>query len=186
VFVVEEESVVQPESWLPVEMNLKTGEMRPKLPHRKAPNEPGGANSAPQKAGPLFFRVYKTNWLDLVRNGDITMSQLGLFCALMAFADWGTNRLVHPETKGLLSLSELSKLLSLDRKHLTNTLATLEGKGLVSVQQQASGLDKYILVNAQVAYFGKHMSNVGDHAQAFADSAYQPVVPVTYTEPKLK
>jgi hypothetical protein len=180
---------------VPVVMDVDTGELRamtpddvveevkPKAPKGKAKNEENGG-VIPPKTHNLYFRVYKTNWADLVLKSGLSFSQLGLLVALMAYADWGTNRLVHPETKQLLSINALAELWNKNRKHLSESLYDLEDKGLISLV--GHGASKYILVNAQVLWFGKFMSNIKEHVEQFKDAEYKPVVTVGYREPPQK
>jgi hypothetical protein len=180
---------------VPVVMDVETGEMRPMTPddvvEDTKPKEPKGkARNAesggvvPPKTHNLYFRVYKTNWADLVCKSGLSFSQLGLLVSLMAFADWGTNRLIHPETKQLLSISALAELLGRNRKHLSESLYDLEEKGLIALV--GHGASTYILVNAQVLWFGKFMSNIREHAEQFKEHKYKPVVAVGYREPPQK
>jgi hypothetical protein len=177
-------------TYMPAVYDLETGEQRPmteeeykesRKPVRRARLADEDGAIAP-KSNSLFFRVYKTNWYDLVQNSGLTMAQLGLFVSLMALADWGTNRLVHPETRMPLSMRALSQLLNIDRKHLIAVVGVLEEKGLIAVREM--GNITYLLVNAHVMYFGKFMSNMDEHRQAFVEGKYTPVVPVAYRPPE--
>jgi len=64
-----------------------------------------------------FFRVYCSNWADIIDHKRLSFIEVGVLMSLMRFVDWESNFLVHPVTGKNLNASELARLL----KRVTHT-----------------------------------------------------------------
>lgn len=135
----------------------------------------------PDGRTPEFFRVYRTNWVDLVRKRRVTFNEIGVLMSLLAFVGWESCFLVHPKTGENLSEVELAELLGVDRKRLRESIQDLNRKGLVAIVKRGEGRSNHYLLNSHVVFFGKYMKDLSEHA-AFAKVEYQPVVPIVYKE----
>jgi DNA-binding IclR family transcriptional regulator len=112
----------------------------------------------------------------------------------MAFAEWGTNKLIDPDTKRYMTVTGLADKLGMVRKHVTYSLVWLEEQGFVRTLPQDDG-SKQIMVNAQLMWYGKEMLNIDEQFKAFnpVDAKtgeyvpiYKPEYPVVYKERKKK
>jgi biotin operon repressor len=137
-----------------------------------------------------FFKVYRTNWLDivwLVSKKEISIHEAGLFMCLLAFVGWNNNRLVHPKTGNTLSLSELATLLDMERKHLGKCVHRLKDKGLLSLVRAEKGNDLYVVLNSQLAYYGKYMTNMDEHSGFYTGEAgFEPQLQIKYRDQPTK
>lgn len=133
----------------------------------------------PRYKRPPFFVVYRPNWLDIVRKKRLTFHEVGVFMSLLAFLDWQGTSLVHPDTGAPLNESNLAELLKTDRKHLSDTLRSLNDKGMVFLINKGRGNPSGIMLNSHVVFFGKAIKDPTEHAH-FESCNYEPVRRVHY------
>jgi biotin operon repressor len=136
-----------------------------------------------RKNQPWFFRIYRTNWMDLILKKRLTTNEIGVLVSLMTFLDWESNYLVHPKTRELLSMNRLAELLRVDRKQLDKTVQSLKDKGLVAITDTGRGRGKKVQLNSHVLYFGEKIRDINEH-KVFDDVNYKPVVRKTYRQRK--
>jgi hypothetical protein len=140
--------------------------------------------------GVNFIRFYRDNWLDLVRSKDgkcaLSIHECGLLAKLSAFADWNTNRLVHPVFRNLLSITELAELVGIARSNLVVGLGNLKRKGMLHIVDD--GQRKYVVLNPNVVFFGKWADNYEELVDLFEGGkcTYRPKVEVPYKKMKAK
>lgn len=132
-----------------------------------------------------FLRLYRTNWQDIVLKRRLTFTEAGVLMHLLAFVDWESNWLVHPETGANLNESELAGLLKCDRATLHGSLVALNKKGMIAIVKRGEGCPNHILFNSNVASYGKYMRNLRDH-EVFDGGAYEAPVRIKYKEPPMK
>lgn len=134
---------------------------------------------------PWFFRIYRTNWMDLILRKRLSIHELGVLVALMTFLDWESNYLVHPKTKELLSLNKLAELLQTNRDQLDKTIKSLNDKGLVAITSKGKGRGKAFQLNSHVLFYGEKFRDLNEH-KVFDDCAYEPVVDKRYKQRETK
>lgn len=130
---------------------------------------------------PWFFRVYRTNWMDLILKKRLTFNEIGVLMAMMTFLDWESNYLVHPKTKEVLSTNKLAELLKTDRKRLDQTIQSLKQKGLVAVTDNGNGRAKKYQLNSHIMFFGEQFRDINDH-KVFDDAPYKPLIYKRYRQ----
>lgn len=140
----------------------------------------------PYKNDVAYLRIFKTNLLDIVKNQRLKVSEIGILTSMMAFADWNTNRVVHPDSGNTLSVSELARLLGMDRGNLGQAVRALAEKGVILIQQNPEANEKYIVINAQIAHFGKFLSNMEEHQQMWDKGPYTPAISLRFKVPKIR
>jgi hypothetical protein len=141
-----------------------------------------GKQRPPKGRTPEFFRVYRTNWLDIIRKKKLTVHEGGFLMFLMGFIGWESSFLVHPDTGENLTASSLAKVLGMDRGNVSDLLHRLNRQGFVFIVNRGEGRENHIMFNINVAFFGKYLKDIREQ-KAFTDVAYQPALPIKYEEP---
>lgn len=129
-----------------------------------------------------FFKIYRTNWVNLVKKKKLTMYEFGLFAQLMAYVDWQSPYLVHPRTKENMNESEIAGQLDMDRTHIHNSLMALCDKGLIAKVNKGRGRPSHFMLNTNVVFYGSQIKDINDHITFIKDCAYQPKVLLRYNE----
>ncbi len=139
----------------------------------------------PRYQRPPFFVVYRPNWLDIVRKKRLSFHERGVLASLLAFLDWQGTSLVHPDTQIPLNESSLADLLGSDRKSLSETLKSLNDKGMIFLINKGKGNPSGIMLNPNVFFFGKTMKDPTEAAH-FGTCNYEPVRRVAYRKTPAK
>lgn len=130
---------------------------------------------------PQFYKVYVTNWQDIIKKKRLTLNEVGLFMSLLSFLDWESPYIVHPTTHKNLSCSGIADLLGLHREHIRQLLDRLCEKGMIAKVNRGVGCPCHYMLNCNIVHFGKYMRDLND-AKVFVNCAYGPVVSVEYRE----
>lgn len=145
----------------------------------------GGYTPPVQGKQPNFYKLYATNWQDIIQKKRLSFNEVGLFVSLLSFLDWESPYVVHPETGKPLSCYAIAKLLQCDRKHIETILERLCDKGMVAKVNRGYGYSCHYMLNSNVVHFGKYMRDLNDHNN-FSNCPYKPPVEVKYRESKKK
>lgn len=132
-----------------------------------------------------FFRLYRTNWLDIIRKHKLTVHEGGFLMFMLGFIKWESTFLVHPDTGELLTVSSLADLLGLDRSNVSEMLDRLNRKGFIIICKKGDGRANNFMFNTNVAFFGKYLKDLTEH-DAFKMKEYQPAARLEYKEPPPK
>jgi len=133
-----------------------------------------------------FFKLYATNWRDIVLNKRLTPYEAGVFSMLMAFLDWQSPYIVHPKTKRNMSESEIANELKISRSQLHDTIQSLVDKGLVAKVNKGIGRECHFMLNTNVCFNGNAIRDKNDHNVFLKDCAYKPPVTIKYREAQTK
>jgi len=139
----------------------------------------------PVKEGrrPHFYRVYCTNWADIIDKKRLSFVEIGVLMSLMRFVDWESNFLVHPVTGKNLNLSELAKLLKTSDSHLPEHINSLHKKGLLSiVKRGGNGYPNHYILNSHILFKGNKIKDLNEHEIFNRDCPYEPPVKIKYKE----
>lgn len=131
---------------------------------------------------PDFFKVYRTNWLDIVLKKKLEIDEIGFLMAIMAFIDWESNFLVHPKTRKNLSCRNIADLLRIDKNYTLECMNKLNKKGLIAVVKFGDGYPNHYIVNTNVLFRGSKIKDMNEYNRFAQDCPYQPVVDVKYKQ----
>ena len=162
-------------------IDIETGEVLSQHwdEQRKAPS--GRPPDSAKK--PHFYRVYCTNWADLIDKKRLTFVEVGVLMSLLRFTDWESNFLVHPRTGKNLSASEIAGLLKTDRAGLMKHLEALHRKGLLAIVKcGGNGYANHYILNSHVVFKGSRMKDLNEHERFSKDCPYEPPLRVRYKE----
>jgi hypothetical protein len=158
-------------------LDAETGEIYDafwKVNHKKLP----GRNAKK----PHFIKLYRTNWVDIVKKKKLSIHEAGLLVILMAYIDWQSPYLVHPDTGENLNEKEIADLLGIHRGHLHNQLDSLCSKGLIAKINKGKGSPNNYMINSNVFFFGSAIKDINDHLVFTKDCEYIPPVVLKYKE----
>ena len=141
----------------------------------------GKYNGHQKGDGTRFFKVYATNWRDVVAKKRLSLVETGLFFSLLSFLDWESPYLLHPDTHKLLSGSGIAHLIGHDRKHVDEILCRLVEKGMLAKVNCGIGHSCAYMLNSNLVHFGKYMKDLNDHYN-FEKCSYEPVIKTMYHE----
>lgn len=133
-----------------------------------------------------FLKFYRTNWLDIVLKKHLTPYETGVFSLLLAFLDWQSPYIVHPNTGKNLNESELADLLKIDRAQLNTTIQVLCDKGMLKKVCGGKGRPNHFMINTNVAFYGNTIKDINDHITFVKDCVYKPTLEIKYKETPLK
>lgn len=133
-----------------------------------------------------FFKLYTTNWRDIVSNKRLTPYEAGVFSMLIAYLDWQSPYIVHPKTKRNMSESEIANELKISRSQLHDTLQSLVDKGMIAKVNKGVGRECHFMLNTNVCFNGNTIQDINDHVVFLKDCAYKPVVEIKYRETQNK
>jgi len=163
-------------------IDLETGEVIDEYWNNRTRGKIG---RPPKESGkkPHFYRVYCSNWADIIDKKRLTFVEVGVLMSLMRFVDWQSNFLVHPKTGKNLNASELARLLKTSDSHLPEHLEVLHKKGLLSVVKcGGKGYPNHYILNSHVLFKGNRIKDMNEHERFSKDCPYLPPVAVTYKE----
>jgi len=161
--------------------DIETGEILDQF-WRERRKKPSGR---PPDGGkqPNFYRVYCTNWADVIDRKRLTFSEIGVLMSLMRFVDWESNFLIHPITRQNLSCQEIAKLLNTERNRLNEHMEVLHKKGLLAIVKcGGNGFPNHYILNTNILFKGNRIKDVNEHKRFIKDCAYEPPVKVKYKE----
>jgi hypothetical protein len=146
-----------------------------------------GFNARPDKMieknnSPYFIKLYRTNWLDIVKKKNLTPTEAGIFSLCLAFVGWETNYLVDPETFEPLNESDIAKLTGFDRSTIHSAMESLNSKGLVAIVKKGKGRPNNFQINSNIAFWGSKIKDISEHNVFCRDCAYEPKIIVKYKE----
>lgn len=144
--------------------------------HDKLPGRPEGGKKA------HFYKLYTTNWRDVVINKRLTPYEAGIFSMLVAFLDWQSPYVVDPETKCNMSESEIANALKINRSQLHDTLQSLVDKGMIAKVNKGVGRECHFMLNTNICFNGNAIKDQNDHIVFLKDCAYKPVVEIKYRQ----
>jgi len=160
--------------------DIETGEIINSF-WRERRKAPSGRPAEGKK--PHFYRVYCSNWNDIIDKKRLSFAEIGVLMSLMRFVDWESNFLIHPRTGNNLNASEIAKLLKKDRGSLDEHIKRLYDKGLVSIVKcGGSGYENHYILNSHILFKGNKMKDLNEHQRFSKDCPYQPPVPIRYKQ----
>ncbi len=133
-----------------------------------------------------FIKFYKTNWIDIVTKKHLTPYEVGVFSMMIAFLDWQSPYIVHPDTNKNLNESELSELVKIDRAQLNVTIQSLCDKGMIKKICGGKGRANHFMINTNIAFNGVTIKDINDHTTFTKDCAYKPVLEMRYNQSQQK
>lgn len=136
----------------------------------------------PDGRNPRFYKVYATNWQDVIQNKRLTFSEVGLFMSLLSFLDWQSPYLVHPKTRVNLSCSAIAKLLGYETEHIRRALDNLCAKGMLAKIHRGVGCPCNYMLNSNIVHFGKTMRDLNDHKVFENGCKYNAPIKIKYRE----
>lgn len=160
-------------------VNNKSGEIL-STKFIKESDKPAGRQ--PKTKQPHFYKLYRTNWQEVVKKKHLTPYEVGVFFMLLSFVGWESNFLIHPKTGANLNCSQLSILTGIDRSTLTNTLDKLNRKGFIAVVKCGDGNSNHYLLNSNLVFWGSQIKDVSEHSRFIKDCPYKPTVELKYKE----
>lgn len=129
-----------------------------------------------QKANELGFGLYKIqkknktpfvqhiheNIQVLLNTGYITINELGFVTALECYLAMGSNAIKHPENEEFMTVSEIARILNMNRVSVSKTISKLLEKGLILELVNAQELKLYrrsvstrpLFINPEIIYSG--------------------------------
>ncbi len=128
---------------------------------------------------PPFAAVYSDNIYDIMKKKHLTTSEAGFFLFLVHFLDWQGTSLVDRKNHAPLNESTLAAELGMERRHVWETLRTLNDKGMVFLINKGHGRPAGIMLNPNLFFFGKTVKDPTDCAH-FDDCGYEPAKRVCY------
>lgn len=129
-----------------------------------------------------FFKVYVTNWRDIIRKKKLDFTEIGLLCSLLSFVGWQTAYLVNPDTGENLTESKIADLLSCSRSHVHVILERLIEKGLIAKVVNGKGRANQYMINTNVFFFGNTISDIREHKTFNTGCEYEPIVEIKYRQ----
>lgn len=135
-----------------------------------------------RNSSPYFIKLYRTNWLDIVKKKNLTPTEAGIFSLCLAFVGWETTYLVDPETFELLNESDIAKLTGFDRNTIHTAMESLNSKGLVAIVKKGKGRPNNFQINSNIAFWGSKIKDISEHNVFCKDCAYEPKIVVKYKE----
>lgn len=162
--------------------DIETGEILDQY-WRERRKTPSGRPPGNEGKQPNFYRVYCTNWADIIDKKKLSFAEIGVLMSLMRFVDWESNFLVHPYTRKNLSLQEIANLLKAERKNLIVHMESLHKKGLIAVLKcGGNGFPNHYILNTNVLFKGNKIKDINEHKRFTQDCAYEPPIKVKYKE----
>ena len=146
----------------------------------KKPGRPQGGKKA------HFYKIYVTNWDDIVRKKKLDFTEIGFLCSLLSFLGWQTAYLVHPDTEENLTESKIAELLKCNRGHLHTLIERLVKKGLVAKVVNGSGKGNHFMINTNIFFFGSTIDDIRMHNTFGAACEHKPPVSIKYKQTEKK
>jgi hypothetical protein len=145
--------------------------------HAKAPR----GKPTPEGRKPYFIKWYRTNWQGIVRSRMLTPYEAGIYSMMVAFLDWESCFVIHPDTNKPFNESSFASFLGMSQSQMHETVHSLRQKGLISRLQGKDGLPANLLINPNVSFWGSRMKDTR-HQQHFTGETceYKPQVTVKY------
>lgn len=131
---------------------------------------------------PEFYKVYKTNWQDIVLKKKLDISEIGFLMSVMAFVDWESNFLVHPKTRANLSCRDIAELLNMSPNHTKDYMDRLNSKGLIAIVKCGQGYPNHYIINTNILFRGNKMKDINEHNRFMQDCPYTPPVDIKYKQ----
>jgi hypothetical protein len=131
---------------------------------------------------PHFYKVYCTNWQDVVTKKHLTPYEAGVFFMMLSFIKWESNFIVDPKSGANLNCSQLAKLLDVDRSNLSDTLDILNRKGLIAIVKCGDKSGNHYLLNSNVVFAGSQIKDVSEHSRFTKDCPFEPPITLKYQE----
>lgn len=142
-------------------------------------NKPSGR---PTGRSAYFFKLYKTNWQDIVFERRMTPYEAGIFSFLIALVGWQTPYIVHPDTGENLNESEIAEFLGVSRSQLHDTIQSLVDKGFVAKVNKGNGRPNNYMLNTNIVFNGKTIKDLNDHFVFIKDCSYKPKIEIKYRQ----
>lgn len=131
---------------------------------------------------PHFYKLYKTNWNEVVKKKHLTPYETGVFFMLLSYVGWESNFLVHPKTGVNLNCSQLSTMLNIARSQLDETLKTLNRKGFIAVVKCGDGGANHYMLNSNVVFWGSKIKDESEHYRFIHDCSLELPIELKYQE----
>jgi len=161
--------------------DIETGEIIDQF-WKERQKSPSGRPPGNETKNPYFFKVYTSNWRNVLKKKQLTPYETGVFMMCLAFVGWESNFLIHPKTKDNLNCSSLAALLSIERTQLYNTMQTLNKKGLIAVVKCGDGQSNHYMLNSNIVFWGNKIKDKAEHERFTQDCPYDPPIKVKYKE----
>jgi hypothetical protein len=129
---------------------------------------------------PPFARVWMSNLLKLVKNKELKQGERALLFDLLAFLDWQSTMLVHPEKGHAVTSRDIASYLDLSVGFVSETLNSLHDKGVIGKYSAGKGRPHKYHFNCNIAFYGKNMNDMRDYERFNSDCAFSPFVRVEY------
>lgn len=131
---------------------------------------------------PEFYKVYRTNWQDIIMKKRLTLNEVGFLMSVMAFAGWESNFLVHPKTGVNLSCRDIAELLHMTAEEVSDYMERLTSKGLIAVVKCGQGYPNHYIINTNVLFRGSKMKDLNEHNRFTQDCPYAAPVEIKYKQ----
>lgn len=146
----------------------------------KMPGRPQGGKKA------HFYKVYATNWREIIKKKELKLHEVGLLSSLMIFLSWQSAFLVDPETGRAVNESRIADILGYDRGHLHEVLERLIAKGLVAKVTKGNGRGNNYMLNTNLFFFGNTILDINEHNAFLVDCEYDPAIKIKYRQTEKK
>lgn len=146
----------------------------------------GRMNSAPgRKPGrkpkqPPYAKIWMPNLLKVVLKKGLTTSEKALLFDLIAFLDWQSTMLVHPETCRPVNEAEIARALNMSRAWVHETLGSLNKKGIIGKFNAGEGKPNKYHMNPDLIFYGQKLNDPLDRARFDGDCSFEPVEKINF------
>lgn len=119
-----------------------------------------------RKGQPPFARLWIANLIQIVREKSkerkLSNSEAGVLFKLMAFLNWQSTILVHPDTGKAVNTKEIAVFLGMELNYLSQHLEKLIQKGFISRNYAGKGRAYKYQFNCHLAFFGSRMNDIAE------------------------
>jgi hypothetical protein len=136
----------------------------------------------PDGKQPHFYKLYKTNWNEIVKRKHLQPYEAGVFFMVLSFVGWESNFIIHPKTGANLNCSQLADLLDIERMQLANTMQALNRKGLIAIVKCGDGNSNHYMLNSNVVFWGSKIKDVSEHSRFIKDCPLELPIELKYKE----
>jgi hypothetical protein len=127
-----------------------------------------------------FARIWMPNLVKLIKDKNLKQGERALLFDLLAFLDWQTTMLVHPENGHAVTARDIANYLSLSVGFVSETLSALHDKGIIGKFSAGKGRPHKYHFNCNIAFYGKNMNDPRDYERFNTDCAFSPTLRVQF------
>lgn len=129
---------------------------------------------------PPYAKIWMPNLLKVVLKKELSTPEKALLFDLIAFLDWQSTMLVHPETGEPVNESDIARILKMSRNWVHETLGTLNKKGIIGKFNAGEGKPNKYHMNPDLIFYGQKLNDPLDRARFDKDCAFEPVEKIDY------